>query len=201
MTAQITWCNRSNGATRSFASHERPCPMRLALPAATALLLASCGGASTDDIHPQTVRAAMTDLIEPASDQIQTIAFELYNEEGDLEPSLLNASQWDALDEAARTIEQTALALEAAPGMPVAAEGETLWNEDSDGASTAADVAAYIAADPAGYASEARKLAGIGQGIALAAEMRDPIALDEAALALTDSCTSCHNQFWYKQED
>ncbi|MEM5518628.1 hypothetical protein WNY37_16845 [Henriciella sp. AS95] len=175
--------------------------MRFAYALIAPLLLAACGGDTTDDVSTASLRDAMVDIVEPASDDIQTIAFELYDEDGELDPTRLNGSQWDQLYEAAREIEQVALALEDAASLTVVAEGETIQNEGNDGASTAEDVASYIAADPEGWASEARALAGIGQALSIAAESRDPIALDEAAFALTDSCTSCHEKFWYKQGD
>ena len=170
------------------------------LLAPLALSLASCGATPSDVDADKTLHETMVDIIAPATDQIETIAFELYNDNGELDPRRLNDTQWDELMKAGDSIEQAALHLARSKDLVIARDGVTLENEGNEGGASIADVAAWLEADTEGFAAEASKLAGAGQAVSWAAESRDAMDLDRSAAALTDTCTSCHQKFWYPDQ-
>lgn len=170
------------------------------LLAPLALSLASCGATPSDVDASKTLHETMTDIITPASDRIQALAFELYDEEGELAPQRLSGAQWDELMDAGDAIEQAALHLGRSENLIVARDGVTLENEGSEDGATIAEIAAWLEADPKGFSAEASKLAGAGQAVSWAAESRDAMDLDRSAAALTETCTSCHQKFWYPEQ-
>ena len=170
------------------------------LALSAALSLAACGASSGGVDEDVTLRQTMVDMIGPASDTVQSIVFELYDDEGRLAPQRLSSAQWEDLEQAGRTIEKAALHIARTDDLTIAAEGATLQNEDTDQGVSAADVAAYLKANPKGFAEEATRLASTGQAVAWFAETRDATELDRSAAALSDTCTSCHQKNWYPDQ-
>lgn len=165
------------------------------------VLLAGCNDGSDADTEPApTIHRVMTRTIAPQSTLIQNMTVKLYNEEGELVANRLTSADWRLVVEAAVEIETASLAM-ARPGeLVVAAEGVALQGEtDADGA-TADEVRAYIDANRDEYRRASRGLAGASLAVKVAAERRDAISLDEAAIVLGETCTSCHNRFWYGED-
>ena len=176
--------------------------MRTRLPVlGLTMLAAACSGPAQEEVPPPpTLHKSMTSTIEPGSELIQNAGIDLHNEEGELDATQLSDERWSRVAEAAAEIELVAVAFANAEEVTVASTGTTLLNEGQGNAASMADVRAYIDADPEGLKTEFRALAAAAQGVGLAAESRDAQALDEAIIDLTDTCTSCHNKFWYEQD-
>ncbi len=174
----------------------------IALAFLGAIMLAACSDGSVSGEAPSpTVQEAMTKVIAPQSQLIQNMAVKLYNEDGEVIANRLTPADWRLVIEAAVEIETASLAMARADELVIAREGMPLQGEaDEDGAS-ADEVRAYIDADPREYKRASRGLAGASLAVKVAAERRDAISFDEASLMLGETCSSCHDQFWTRQDD
>ncbi|WP_169711781.1 cytochrome c [Henriciella litoralis] len=175
--------------------------MRIVFLFLAAVSLVTACGPMPGDAGKATLRQVMADTIEPQSALVQDMTFELYDDNGELDPRRLSTSHWDVIEQAGKDLEKAGRALARAETHKVTAEGVALQGADAEGAATPEEIAAWIEADHDGFAAEARKLAGAAQNIVVAAQLRDAIELDAAALSLGDTCSSCHNQFWYRQSE
>ena len=163
--------------------------------------LAACGAPNEDLPEAPTVYEAMTGQVEPASEDIQGAAFDIYNDAGELDASLIGNERWAALSETAGELETLGIAFAETEAFTVAREDVMLLDEGEEGVATKADVREYIAAREDGFREEWTQFAAAAQAVSVAAEAQNAPDFEEAALGLQDTCTSCHNKFWYKQDE
>ena len=175
-------------------------------PAALSMLAAcqpqtEAPGAPTGTAQPvvPTVHESMTQTFTPQSNRLWELAGSLYDDNGELDASLLSDAQWQELGKAAEGMRDVANALAEATAVRVAAEGVPIQAEGTPGSPGAAQVQALIDADVNGFREEARKLVGVASDAVTAARARDAAKLDEASNRLNEVCTSCHTRFWYAQ--
>lgn len=166
-----------------------------------AVALAACNAPTEDVPEAPTLYAAMTGQVDPASQDIQGAAFDIYSDTGELDASLIDNERWAGLAETASELETLGIAFAEAETFTVARETVMLLDEGEEGVATKADVRGYIAAREEAFREEWRRFAAAAQAVSVAAEAQNAPDFEEAALGLQDTCTSCHNSFWYKQDE
>jgi cytochrome c556 len=173
------------------------------------LLLAACNrpegvvqvqsAAGTAAAAVPTVFEAMTQVVVPRSTLIWELAGNLYNDEGNIDATKLNAQQWQDLAAAATAMHDAAASL-AGPGIKAAPAGVKLQNEGTAGAFGPAEVQAAIDADAPGFKAEVLKLQAVAEEIATASAAHDGTKVDDASGRLNDVCSACHAKFWYPNQ-
>jgi cytochrome c556 len=143
-----------------------------------------------------TLHEVMKNRIAPQAQILWDVSNAAMDDDGKADPTRMTDAQWTKVAAAGRTVEEMARTLATAKHVMVAPAGIRIDGEGSPGASTAAQVQAYIDANPAGFAEDARKLAAAAAGIAAAAKARDTVALVELGGNLDQVCETCHMRFW-----
>jgi hypothetical protein len=174
--------------------------------AAMGLQLAACGGkqASPPAVlqspaasqAASTVLESMTATLIPRSNRIWELAGNLYDDAGNIDPTLLADAQWNDLKDAAGAMSAAARALAEMETIKVAPDGSKLLNEGMPGAVGAAQVQAAIDADPAGFREQALQLQVLSDELVTAAGAHDGVITDEISARLVDVCGGCHQKFW-----
>lgn len=178
----------------------------LGVSATVGLLLAACGSkqALPPAVSPtpaasqvaSTVLESMTVTLIPRSNRIWELAGSLYDDAGNIDPTLLADAQWNDLKDAAVAMSAAARALAEMETIKVAPDGAKLLNEGMPGAVGAAQVQAAIDADPAGFRQQALQLQALSDELAQAAGAHDGVTTDGISARLVDVCGDCHQKFW-----
>ena len=184
-------------------------PMRTTLIAFASLsLLSACqrqdpaADAANQAAAPAslTVFESMVATMVPQSNLIWELAGNLYDDDGNIDPELLSAEQWQQVHDGAVAIAGSARTLAATDGIRAAPAGVAIQNEGTAGAPGAAQVQAALDADPQSFKSDAQQLASLADEIAAAATAQDGAKLDELSGRLTEGCGACHEKFWYPEQ-
>jgi len=139
--------------------------------------LAACGAPNEDLPEAPTVYEAMTGQVEPASEDIQGAAFDIYNDAGELDASLIGNERWASLSETAGELEALGIAFAEAEDFTVAREDVMLLDEGEEGVATKADVRSYIAAREEAFREEWTRFAAAAQAV----EQRTDLGGEDAA--------------------
>lgn len=167
--------------------------------AALAVVISACAHDSSkveEVSETPTVYYAMTDIFQPEFQGVADTAFYAYNDDGDLDGSLLTEEQWASMTASAKALKDTALQFTEEANIRVALPGEELFNEGK-GFIAVEDVQALIDENPDGFKAMMAYLAQEADGALTALETRDAAALSESSDKLYAACKSCHTVFWY----
>jgi len=142
------------------------------------------------------VRATMQDRVNPAMLAIWEVGNNALNDDGGIDPRLLDDAKWGQIADAAGQLDAASQAMAAASGFAAASPGNT---EVGEGEITMAAVQQHIDADPAGVRQMAAALADHAGRIAAAARAHDAQTAGDL-IAETDAvCESCHARYWYPE--
>lgn len=142
------------------------------------------------------VRKAMIDGVNPAALAIWDVSNAATNDEGVLDPALMDAAAWARLEEAAGMLQfhaqEMAKAQRFAAGGPDLASGEV-----PEGVSTREQIQAMIDADPDGFRTSATQMAEQAGALRAAVRLRDASATGDLAAGIDGNCQSCHERYWF----
>lgn len=174
--------------------------LRSLAAAVLSLALLACQPNSADvAAEPVVVKTAMNDVVTQESETVLNILIEALDESAKVDPSKLTDDDWTAIEAAATRLRDTAMALRDGDVQVVAAPGETIDGEDNPGALGAADVQARIDANPDDFKTHAGVLLAETERMVTASQTRDTATLWDVGLNLDQTCTECHEQFWYPE--
>jgi hypothetical protein len=176
-----------------------------ALTLATATLLAACTAASaapdaavsSASTEPLYVRDAMQNEVNPAIVAIWDVTNNAYNDDGELDTSLISAEQWESLAAEANALATIADGMAAASQLHAASEGNWATGEYEVPMD---QVQANLDADPQGYRDMATSFAALSRNVAAAAEARDLQAATDLVGQMDSECSACHQQYWYAEQ-
>lgn len=153
-------------------------------------------GALAQPASSLDVRGTMQDRVNPAMLAIWEVGNNALNEDGGIDPALMDDAKWGQIADAAGQLAAASQAMAAAGGFAAAAPGNT---EVGEGEITMAAVQQHVDADPAGVRQMAAALADHAQRIAAAARAHDAQTAGDL-IAETDAvCESCHSRYWYPE--
>ena len=154
-----------------------------------------------EDAPRPTLHEVMTGSIDPVADVIWEASSKSYGLDGNAQPGLLTAKDWEDIAQAARKLHDGAAIIVANPDLQVVRPGTRILDEGTvPEAVTAAQVESYVDRDRAGLADHARKLADIALRIEAAAKARDPATTVKLSEDLDYVCEGCHQRFWYPDQ-
>jgi cytochrome c556 len=171
--------------------------MRSAGPAILLLSLSACtttGVVASSD--PYYVRHAMQAEVNPAIMAIWDVTNNAMNEEGGIEPALVDEAQWNALAQSSAVLESSGREMEAAPELRAAHPDNWATSEHEV---TMDQVQAALDADPEGFRRFAAEFADHSARLRLAALARDAATTGELVAQMDATCASCHAQYWYAE--
>jgi hypothetical protein len=153
-------------------------------------------GAAAPASEPLYVRQVMQQRINPAILGVWDVGNNAMNEEGGIDPSLMDDAKWTALNEAA-----TRLAA-AAQEMAIAETIRAAHPDDAavaEGEITMAKVQQLIDADPVGFRQAAADQVTHAEKLAAAAAARDAAAAGPLVAEMDGVCEGCHARYWYAE--
>lgn len=174
---------------------------------AAAIMMAACTHSAVEDeavvaepvaVAPElpTLYYAMTDIYQPEFQGVADTAFWAYDDDGNLDSSLLTDEQWATMKASAEVLRDTSRAFAVAETIRVAEDGEELFNE-GQGFIASEDVQAIIDAEPDGFKAMMTYLADEAERTLDAIEARDAEALSLSSDNLYAACKTCHTVYWY----
>lgn len=169
----------------------------------SALLAAALGlfaaAALANGGEPLHTRQAMVDGVNPAALAIWDVTNAAMNDEGGLDPALIDAEAWGKIEDAARMLETYGKRMAEAEVI-VAGGPDLVSGEVPPGVASKAQIQAMIDADPDGFRAVSADMAGQAAELVVAARTRDAAAAGDLASAIDGACQACHTRYWYLQE-
>jgi len=145
---------------------------------------------------PLDVRSTMQERINPAMLAIWDVGNNALNDDGGIDPKLMDDAKWariaeaaDRLAAASKDIATAGAFIAAAPGNATVGEGEI----------TMAAVQQHLDRDPAGLKQMAAALADHADHVAAAARARDAKVAGDLIGETDAVCESCHMTYWYPE--
>ena len=151
---------------------------------------------SKAEAETPTVYYSMTEIYQPNFQGVADTAFYAYNDDGELDASLLTDEQWSLMKESAEMLRDTSLAFANEDNIRVAEPGEELFNE-GQGFIPSEAVQSVIDENPDGFRAMMMYLSEEADRTLEAIEARDAQALSDSSDALYSACKSCHVAYWY----
>ena len=148
---------------------------------------------------PLHTRQVMVDGVNPAALAIWDVTNAAMDDEGGLDPALIDAEGWSQLAEGSRVLETYGKRMAEAQTI-VAGGPDLLSGEVPPGVASKAQIQAMIDADPDGFRAVAADMAGQAAALVAAAGARDAAAAGDLASAIDGACQACHTRYWYLQE-
>lgn len=143
-------------------------------------------------------RQAMVDGVNPAALAIWDVTNAAMNDEGGLDPALIDADGWGKLAEAAQMLEVFGKRM--AEAATITAGGPDLvGGELPPGVASKEQIQAMIDADPAGFRAVSAEMAEQAAALATAARARDVAAVGDLSSGIDGACQACHTRYWYLQ--
>lgn len=170
-----------------------------------ALGVAGCRNEASNETAPQAVtpaslHATMKQVVAPQAQILWDVSNRAVDEQGKPDPSKLSGAEWSQIAAAGGKVEAVAKGLAAAATITVAAPGEKIQDEGTQGGSTAAQVKGFIAADRPGFNAFSEALAADAREFVEAAKAKDGAKLAQVSGELDEVCESCHVKYWYPQQ-
>lgn len=172
---------------------------KLPLLVATTALAAFAAAALAQPGDVLHTRQAMVDGVNPAALAIWEVTNAAMDDEGGLDPALIDAEAWGRIEDAARMLETYGKRMAEAEAI-VAGGPDQVSGEVPPGVASKAQIQAMIDADPDGFRAVAADLAGQAAELVAAAEARDVAATGDLAAGIDGDCQACHTRYWYLQE-
>jgi cytochrome c556 len=186
--------------------------MKFTIPAiagaAALLALAACAAATgeqtSDPIasapaatgEPLYVRQVMQQRINPAMLAVWDVGNNAMNEEGGIDPALMDAAKWSSLHDAATRLAAAAKDMAAAQVIRAAHPSNT---GVAEGEVSMAKVQQLIDSDPAGFRRLAADQAAHAGLLATAAAGGDAATAGPLVAEMDGVCESCHARYWYAE--
>jgi cytochrome c556 len=145
---------------------------------------------------PLDVRATMQDRVNPAMLAIWDVGNNALNDDGGIDPKLMDDAKWARIAEAAGQLSAASRDIAAANTFIAAAPGNT---EVGEGEITMAAVQQHLDHDPAGLRQMAAALADHADNIAKAARAKDAKTAGDLIGETDAVCESCHMTYWYPE--
>ena len=157
---------------------------------------AFAAGALAQPAAPLDVRATMQDRVNPAMLAIWDVGNNALNDDGGIDPKLMDDAKWARIVEAADQLSAASKAIASASSFMAAAPGNSEVNE---GEITMAAVQQHLDRDPAGLKQMAAALADHAGHIATAARAKDAKTAGDLIGETDAVCESCHMTYWYPE--
>jgi len=171
-------------------------PSAFVIAAALGLFTATAFAHEGQTVH---ARQAMVDGVNPAALAIWEVTNAAMNDEGGLDPALIDADGWSKLVEAAQMLEVYSKRM--AEAKTIVAGGPDLASGDMPvGVASKEQIQAMIDADPAGFRAVSADMAQQAAALLVAARARDATAAGDLAAGIDGACLSCHTRYWFLQE-
>jgi cytochrome c556 len=142
------------------------------------------------------VRAAMQQRVNPAMLAIWDVGNNALNDDGGIDPKLMDAEKWAQVAEAADQLAAVGMDMAGAQGFVAAAPDN---KEVADGEIAMAAVQQHIDGDPAGLKQMAAAFADHAQRLATAARAQDAASAGELISEMDGVCETCHARYWYPE--
>ncbi|OJU61264.1 MAG: hypothetical protein BGO08_00020 [Altererythrobacter sp. 66-12] len=142
------------------------------------------------------VRATMQQRVNPAMMAIWDVGNNALNDEGGIDPKLMDGAKWAQVAEAADQLAAVGKDMAGAQGFIAAAPGNS---EVGDGEITMAAVQQHIDGDPAGLKQMAAAFADHAQRLATAARAKDAATAGDLIAEMDGVCETCHARYWYPE--
>ena len=152
--------------------------------------------APAGDAEPLYVRQVMQQRINPAILGVWDVGNNAMNEEGGIDPALMDDAKWSSLQDAATRLAAAAQDMAAAQEIRAAHASDSAVAE---GEVTMAKVQQLIDADLAGFRQAAADQAAHAERLASAAAARDAAAAGPLVAEMDSVCESCHARYWYAE--
>jgi len=144
-------------------------------------------------------RQAMVDGVNPAALATWDVTNAAMNDEGRLDPALIDAEGWSRIAEAAQMLEVYGKRMAEAKVI-VAGGPDLVSGELPPGVASKEQIQAMIDADPAGFRAAAADMAQQATALAAAAKARDTATVGDLASGIDGACQGCHTRYWYLQD-
>lgn len=175
------------------------------LTLATATMLAACtadsaapnAAASSAQVEPLYVRDSMQSEVNPAIVAIWDVTNNAYNDEGELDASLITAAQWHSMAEQAGLLAAIGDRMAAASELHAASEGNWTTGEYEVPMD---QVQGNLDADPQGFRDMATSFAALSRNVAAAASAMDLQTATDLVGQMDTECAACHQQYWYAEQ-
>jgi hypothetical protein len=145
---------------------------------------------------PLDIRSTMQDRVNPAMLAIWDVGNNALNDDGGIDPKLMDDGKWARVAEAAGQLSAASRDIAAANAFLAAEPGNS---EVGEGEITMAAVQQHLDGDPAGLRQMAAALADHADHIAAAARARDAKTAGDLIGETDAVCESCHMTFWYPE--
>ena len=169
-----------------------------AYAAAAALGLFAAAAFAQEGATVQT-RQAMVDGVNPAALAIWEVTNAAMNDEGGLDPALIDREGWGRLEEAAQMLKVYGKRMAEAKAI-VAGGPDLVSGELPPGVASKEQIQAMIDVDPDGFRAVSADMASQAAALVAAAKTRDAQATGDLAAGIDGACQSCHTRYWYLQE-
>jgi len=153
-------------------------------------------GALAQPAPPLDIRSTMQDRVNPAMLAIWDVGNNALNDDGVIDPKLMDDAKWARIVEAAGQLSAASMDIAAAGAFMAAAPGNS---EVDEGEITMAAVQQHVDADSAGLKQMAAALADHADHIAAAARARDAKTAGDLIGETDQVCESCHMTYWYPE--
>ncbi len=145
---------------------------------------------------PLDIRATMQERINPAMLAIWDVGNNALNDDGGIDPKLMDEAKWARVAEAAGQLSAASRDIAAANAFLAASPGNT---EVGEGEIAMAAVQQHLDHDPAALRQMAAALADHADMIAAAARAKDAKTAGDLIGETDAVCESCHMTFWYPE--
>ena len=170
--------------------------IRLSAVVAMGALAVFTAEALAQPVAPLDVRSTMQDRVNPAMLAIWDVGNNALNDDGGIDPKLMDDAKWARIVEAAGQLSAASKAIASASTFMAATPGNS---EVGEGEITMAAVQQHLDHDPAGLKQMAAALADHADHIAAAARAKDAKMAGDLIGETDAVCESCHMTYWYPE--
>ncbi len=142
------------------------------------------------------MRATMQQRVNPAMLAIWDVGNNALNDDGGIDPTLMDAGKWGQVAEAADQLAAVGTDM-AGAGAFIAASPDN--GEVGEGEITMAAVQQHMDADPDGLKQMAAAFADHAQRLAAAARAQDAASAGDLISEMDGVCETCHARYWYPE--
>jgi cytochrome c556 len=161
------------------------------------MVLAATAIAAGAEGETLLVRPEMQQGINSATMDVWEIGNGAMDDNGGIDPKLMDDAKWTKLADAADRLANEARLMQHAEVIRAAAPAEA--GEVELGTYSLKDVQGYIDADPDAFRAMAAALADHAAQLAAAARARDPVRAGGLVGGIDSVCEACHAKYWYPQ--
>lgn len=167
-----------------------------------AVALAACSQQANQPEAPATptLHEVMKEQIDANADALWDVTNAAIDDDAMLDASKLGDAGWARIVDLSGKVEDGARTLAAMDPIVVAAPGVKISDSDIENGHTAAQVQAFVDADPATFRNLATTLADHMAELKTAAMARDATTAARLVNELDGVCESCHLDFWYPEQ-